>query len=83
MSTVQGLTAERTLEIEKQAVTSMRLETSGDEIILIAVTKGNGDIRLGNVRGPQGGGSPFTVLTSAQYAALPAKNPNTLYVQKN
>lgn len=83
MASVTGLTAERTLEIEKAAVVSMRLEVSGDEIILIAVTKGNGDIRLGNVRGAQGGGSPFVVLTSAQYAALATKGPNTLYVQKN
>lgn len=83
MATVQGLTAERTLEIEKQAVTSMRLETSGNEIILIAVTKGNGDIRLGNVRGPQGGGSPFTVLTQAAYNALAQKDQSTLYVIKN
>lgn len=83
MSTVQGLTAERTLEIEKQAVTSMRLETEGDQIILVAVTKGNGDIRLGNVRGPQGGGSPFVVLTQAAYNALPTKGETTLYVIKN
>lgn len=83
MASVTGLTAERTLEIEKQAIVGMRLDVQGNEVILTAVTKGNGDIALGNVRGPQGGGSPFVVLTQVAYNAIVTKDPATLYVIKN
>lgn len=82
MATVKGLTAERTLEIEKNAITNARIESVGAARNLILVKHDGTDVPLGDIRGPQGGGSPFVVLTQAAYTALATKDPATLYVIK-